>query len=691
MPAPDADVGKQEDVGGPAGLESSTSAPSVPPAFAIDTSPLRDAAAIAARDREWLRRVHRPNEAQLTVRAAATGMVLGGILSASNLYIGLKIGWSFGMGITSAVLGFAIFAALRAVFPRMLPLTVLENNTSQTAASAAAYMSSAGLVSSFPALVMLQREGIVTIPELTSVRLVLYLLGISLLGVVVAVPLKRNMINAEQLRFPNGIACAETIRTMHEDGAPQSANGKRGQDSLAKARSLLYAASIAAVMKLVFDCKISFLKKLPELIAFPGKIRGLAMSAWSLGVNTSLLLYALGAILGLRVTSSLLLGAIVNYAIIGPGLLDHDVLRVASTTIASDPAQWSAFDLAAKAAHAIAVASPAALHGAIRAKWSVWPGTAMMVSASLVAFAFRWRTISRAFAGLGTVFSKEKPAADPLASVEVPTSWFTAGLAVTASACVWMQWAWFSVPILEGIVSVALAFVLSIVAARATGETGVTPIGAMGKITQLLFGVLVPGNAAANLMTATVTAGSTCHSADLLNEVKTGYLLGASPRKQFVAQILGVFAGAAVCVPVYALIAKPEKIGNELAAPAAVAWASVARLLKDGVHNLPAYALHAIVLAAVVGAVLAVLDEVAPKRAKPFVPSASGIGIAMVIDANDSLAMFIGAVLVYVLLRARKDLADRYTVSVASGAIAGEGLMGIIVIFLRDVAHVLPR
>ena len=662
-----------------------------PKPYVIDATPLRDPEAIAARDREWLAKVHRPHEAQLTLRAAAMGMLLGGILSASNLYIGLKIGWSFGMGITSSVLGFAIFASLRAVFPRIPPLTVLENNTSQTAASAAAYMSSAGLVSSFPALVMLQKEGIVTIPEFTGMRLALYLLGISLLGVVVAVPLKRNMINAEQLRFPSAIVCAETIRTLHEDGVPADPTGKRGAQSMAKARSLLYAALGAAGLKFIFDCKLGPLRRLPEMIALPGRLRGLAMSAWSLGVNTSLLLYASGAILGLRVTTSLLLGAIVNYAVIGPWLVDHDVLRVATQAIASDPAQWKPFAAAAEAVHAIPIKTPDALHAMIRSKWSVWPGTALMVSASLVAFAFRWRTIVRALSGLGALLSKEKAPVDPLVAVEVPTSWFTAGLVATSIACVWMQWAWFSVPILEGMISVAMAFVLSVVAARATGETGVTPIGAMGKITQLLFGAMVPGDAAANLMTATVTAGSTCHSADLLTEVKTGYLLGASPRKQFFAQILGVFAGAAVCVPVYALIARPEKIGNELAAPAAVAWASVARLLKDGVHNLPRHALAAIVIAAVVGAVLAILDELAPKRFKPFVPSASGIGIAMVIDANDSIAMFFGALFAFLLFRARRDLADRYTVSVSSGAIAGEGLMGIVVIFLRDVAHLLPH
>lgn len=660
--------------------------------FPFDPVPLRDPEAIAERDRVWLEQVYQPSDPQLTVRAAITGMTLGAILSASNLYIGLKIGWSFGMGITSAVVGFAIFAALRGVFPGMRPLTMLENNTSQTAASAAAYMSSAGLVSSIPAMTMLQKDGI-AMPILDGWRLTAWMLGVSVLGVVVAVPLKRNMINAEQLRFPSGIVCATTIRTMHA----------AGKESMQKARSLLYAALGAATLKLALESKLGILKKIPDVIPFPGRIRGYSMSAWSLGVNTSLLLYAAGAIIGLKVATSLLLGALINYAVVGPWLIDHGILRVAPAGL--DPASWALFVKDAEAVKSIPVRVPDAIHATIRSKWSVWPGTSIMVSASIVAFAFRWRTVARAFSGLTANFSRKKRKEDPLASVEVPNSWFGIGLILCTIGCVYMQWAWFSVPMLEGIISVAAAFLLSVVAARATGETGVTPIGAMGKITQLVFGVLVPGNAAANLMTATVTAGSASHSADLLTEVKTGYLLGASPRKQFWAQMLGVFAGAAVCVPVYFLIAKPEKLGKELAAPAAVAWASVAKLLKDGAKNLPRFALAGIIIGLIVGVIIAVLDEIAsrqharaiagdpgapPPKWATYVPSATGLGIALVIDFNDCFAMFLGAFAAWYVVTKHKELAERYTVSVASGAIAGEGLMGIVVIFLRDVLKVLP-
>jgi hypothetical protein len=390
-------------------------------------------------------------------------------------------------------------------------------------------------------------------------------------------------------------------------------------------------------------------------------------------------------------------GALVNYTLLGPWLLSQEILRLAPPEALHDDGAWRAFRTAAEQAHVLAVRDPARLYVELRAKWSVWPGTALVVSSSIVAFAFRWRTVLRSLQGLGSLVRatrgpyREGPAGDPLEEVEVPARWFGLGVVVCGTGCVYMQRAWFGVPVLEGVVSVFMAFVLSVVAARATGETNITPIGAMGKITQLLFGVLVPGNAAANLMTATVTAGSAAHAADLLTEVKTGYLLGGAPRKQFWAQLLGVLAGSLACVPIYLLIAKPEKLGRELAVPAAVAWASVARLLKDGPGNLPQFAVAGIVVGLTLGALLAALEEFSPERWRPYLPSATGLGIALVIDANDSLAMFLGALTAWALDRYAKDLSGRYRVSVASGVVAGEGLMGIAVIALRDVFHLLPH
>lgn len=643
---------------------------------------LHDAEAIARRDQAWLDTVYRPNEAQLTVRALLAGALLGSLLCASNLYLGLKIGWLFGMSITSAILSFAIFRGAAAVIPTVKPLTLLENNSAQTTASAAAYMCGAGLVSSFPALTMLHADGTIpsTVPELSGWRMAVWLLGTSLLGVLVAVPLKRSLINAEQLRFPTGSVCAATLRAMNEAG-------KAGVE---KARALIFSGLFAAALKFLFECKMGVLRHLPETIKLPFTIRGLAASVFSLQLNTSLLLYAAGAIIGIKVGASLFLGAIVNYGFVAPWLYDEGVLRVAPAEVLASADAWKAFDAAARADHVLAVKSVAGIAPAIRGKWSVWPGTSIMVSASIVALLFRWRTVARAMSGLFAMFGK-RGARDPLAPVEVPSAWFLGGLLVTTILCAAMQAAWFEVPFWLGLVSVGLAFMLSTVAGRAVGETDVNPVGAMGKIAQLVFGGLVPGSASANLMSATVTAGSVTHASDMLTEVKTGYLLGASPRKQFLAQLVGVFAGALVCVPVYQLIAKPEKIGTELAAPAAMAWMGVAKLLKDGMQNLPRYALPAMAIAGAIGVVLAILDELLPKKAKQYLPSATGIGIALVIDANDSIAMFVGAVAGLVFTKVAKDLSEKFLFSVAGGAVAGEGLMGILVIVLRDVAKVLPK
>ena len=103
--------------------------------------------------RDWLANVYQGDNArQLSVRSIVTGMILGGVMSISNLYVGLKTGWGLGVTITSCIIAYAVFKALEAVIPayRRDPFTILENYTMSSAASAAGYMSSAGLVSAIP-------------------------------------------------------------------------------------------------------------------------------------------------------------------------------------------------------------------------------------------------------------------------------------------------------------------------------------------------------------------------------------------------------------------------------------------------------------------------------------------------------------------------------------------------------------
>jgi uncharacterized oligopeptide transporter (OPT) family protein len=661
---------------------------------------------IEQRDREWLKNTYRgETDPQLTVRAVILGMLLGAIMSFSNLYVGLKIGWGLGVAITSSIIAFGIMTGLQKIGVVRREFTILENNTMASCASAAGYMSSAGLVSAIPALDMMIRQDALSgspDPALQALKMstgsmIMWLTAISVLGVVMAVPLKRQLINVEGLKFPSGVAAAETLRSMYS----------KGGDALQRARALLYSGLFGAVLKFVTEAKAAPAEELaeggpiaralhkviawktwtaPELLTPAWMVKGYPLASYSIGLAPSTLMLAAGAIIGIKIGISLMIGSFINYAIIAPTLVDHGVFeRVVRGVAEFSPA-------AIKARHHIPVSTPPGgvplLYASLRGQWSVWPGTAIMVVSGLMSFAFRWRMIVRAFSGLSTKLrqamgrgtaapssAESDELASKMAAIEVPGTWFVTGFVLAAVATVLLQSTLFGIRWWIGILAVLLTFVLSMVAARATGETDITPIGAMGKITQLMFGGMAPTQPAVNLMTANVTAGAASHAADLLTDLKAGHLLGGAPRKQFIAQMFGVVAGAIACVPAYRIIAPPEKLGTTFPAPAAVTWKSVAELLTKGFGALPQYAQGAMLAGAIIGLVIACVEEFAPS-AKKWLPSPTGLGIALVIDFKDSFAMFLGAAIAWYFAKKRPVLDERYTVATASGVIAGESLMG---------------
>jgi len=312
-------------------------------------------------------------------------------------------------------------------------------------------------------------------------------------------------------------------------------------------------------------------------------------------------------------------------------------------------------------------------------KWSVWAGASIMVSSSLVMFALQWKTVLRAFGGIANIFYKrENTAADPLAHIEVPNSWFVTGTALSGLACMLVLHYAFQTSWWMGLVAVVLTFFLALVAARATGEADITPIGAMGKITQLTFGVLAPANMTTNLMTASVTAGAAGATADLLTDLKSGYLLGANPRQQFLAQLFGIFAGTLVVVPAfYVLVPDASVLGtDQWPAPAAQVWAAVAKLLSNGIGSLHPMARLGMLVGGIIGIIIPLVELALPKHRK-FIPSAMGLGLSMVIGFSYTLSMFIGALLALILERKSKAMAEKYIIPVSSGIIAGESLMGV--------------
>ncbi len=607
-------------------------------------------------ERFWYDHVYQGDHArQLTVRSAIIGMVIGGIMSLSNLYVGLKTGWGMGVTITATILAFSLFKVLQyvsqaKVFDLFLPkrflrgmreeFSVLENNAMGSAASAAGYIATAGLISSIPALMMTTGQ------KLSPVQLGTWMASLSMLGVIVAIPMKRNMINIEQLRFPTGVATATTLKSMHASGA----------ESIAQAKALGITGLLGAMVAWLRDGTVGWMKgfNIPPTLDLPGKIMGTPLSSLTIQGESSLLMLGAGAIMGIRIALSMMVGAIAYFCFLAPWLISQGIV----------PAEGGYRNLV---------------------KWSMWPGASIMLTSGLLIFFLQWKTLVRAFSGLADVFKPQaaQKADDPLAKLEIPGSWFLGAFVVLGAICVFLQHAYFHIPVWMGVTSVLLSFLLAIVAARATGETDITPISAMGQLTQLIFGAISPGNLSVNLMTAGATAGISSHSADLLTDLKSGYLLGAKPRQQFFAQFLGIMAGAIFCVPVFnLLVPNVDAIGTQqFPAPSAQVYAGVAKLLSQGFSALPPSALIAMGVMGVVGILLGLIEFYAPRVAR-WMPSPVGLGIALVVPFSNSLMMFLGALAAWWFVKANASKAERYIVPVASGVIAGESLMGIITAIL---------
>jgi len=425
---------------------------------------------------------------------------------------------------------------------------------------------------------------------------------------------------------------------------------------MAKARWLAAAGAVGVAIALLKDVKAPWMPfNLPDFLPIPLlAIAGLPAARWTLSVETSVLMLGGGAIMGFRTTWSMLLGAVVTYGVIAP--------RLVAAGIIPGPGFKSIVS------------------------WSLWGAAGMLVASGLLSFAFQWRSIARSFREIGALLRPGRAGggADPLAEVEIPASWFAMGVLAVAPVLLWLLNRLFGVPLWAGLLTLPMALVMAVVAARVTGETDITPTKALGPVTQAVYGVVLPGRLDANVMGANATGGVGLHAADLLTDLKCGWLLGASPRQQMAGQLLGVLVGAAAVVPAFALLVPDASaLGTEaLPAPASVVWAGVSRVLVNGFGSLHPTARMAMGVGAALGVALVVLERALPPRWRPFVPAPSGLGIAMMIPGNNSIAMFVGSAAATWLLRRRPELAERTVVPVASGFIAGESLMGILVAVL---------
>ena len=597
-------------------------------------------------EQQWLEEVYRGRGdrlPQLTLRAVLVGTALGGILSLTNLYIGLKAGWGFGVTITACILSYAVWSVFLRLGLAKTRMTILENNCMQSTASAAGYSTGTTLVSAFAAYFMINNQAL---PLGLTFAWVFFL---AVLGVTMTIPMKRQMINVEQLRFPTGIATAETLRALYS----------KGQRAVQSARALTYAGVIAALSQFWSDGLrlisprlapfglSSIIDRLDKVVFGPVWVGRTVTFVWDP------IFLAAGTLMGIRAAASIFLGGTLCWAVFVPIMQARGVI------------------------------TETGYRGVVQ--WTLWGGVSCMVVSGLLAFFLQWRAIAKAFRGLRGLFGGAPNPTNEMDTIETPMSWFVYGQVFSLVALCWLAKVSFNMPVWQCIVAVAMSFFLALVACRVTGETDTTPTGAMGKVTQLVFGALNPGNMNINLMSANITSSAAISSADLLTVLKTGYLLGANPRKQFVAQFCGIFIGTVATVLAFRVMVPTASVlgSDQFPAPAAQAWRVVALALSRGFEALEPVKLWSIALGGLTGALLTLLPRWWPRYAK-WLPSASGIGLAWTFHWYYGFLFFLGALAGWMMERKQPARAELYNYPVASGIIAGGSLMGVALIFWEN-------
>lgn len=498
------------------------------------------------------------------------------------------------------------------------PWEILESNISQTTASSAASIISGGLVAPIPALALL--SGVVLAPG----PLIAWVFAVSFLGVWVAWYLRVPLLYRSGLPYPSGAVTAETMLDLFA----------AGRGALQRVKVLLTAAVLSGAVKLVDALFWTIPRWSPA--PFPAKL--------TFVFDPSLLLTGFGAIIGLRAGLSLLAGALLAWGGLSPWLLETGQVVV-------EQGETALF--------------------VPLVEWLLWPGVALMVAA----------TISNLAANLvkqrgGDAVPLAPAGADTFARIRL------GALAIAAILVVALEMALFDIALFPALVSLPMAFFLAAVVGRVVGETGIPPIGAVGKLSQLSFAVIAPAQATTNLMTANVAGGAAGQTADLLNDFKCGIAVGATPARQVIAQCVGIATGAVVGSLVYlTLVPDPQTmlLTPEWPAPAVATWKAVAEVLMAGLDSIPRAALWAGLFAALIGILLGALDAILPPRLARYTPSASALGLAFVIPASTSLGLFYGALLAFLLSLFFRKWSAAYLVAGAAGLVAGESLTGVLV------------
>lgn len=564
---------------------------------------------------------------ELTFRSILVAIVVAAVIGGSYPYVVLKLGFGPNISVVSAFFGYIALGIAFRNFHRW------ENNIVQTAGTSAGQ--TAFLCTLMAAFDFLRQDPAAHFTfVLQPHQAFLWLTCSGVLGVLLSVPMRRHFVVDEGLTFADGVAAAETLVVLDSTGP----------ESKGAARAMAVGGLLSAVLFTIREDarmlgKVWF--RVPEMLPF-----GANGAKMNVGMSWSLLSLGSGMLVGIRITTSMLLGMLI-WVIAPPILLEKG---------------WVAHMVRRE-----------------MLLWILWPGVGVLVAGGLTSLFLRWRVLLKSFRGLTSAAVGEG---------EFPMSWVIWGSLASAVALILVQRYSLGMPFGLTAAAIVLAVPLMLVGIRVLGETNWGPISALTHLAQGVFAALAPGSMLANITGAGVTGSIASGSEGLMQDYKTGHLIGSTPKNLTWAQLIAVPVGAAAVSLVYPLLRATYGIGgdNGLQSPISQRFAGLARILATGVSALPQGALVALLIGVGVGVVLSVLES--NGKLRKWVPSPTGIGIGILVPGSAVIAMFAGAVIGEVWKKANRVGYEARVIPIASGFIAGEAIIAVLIPILVAIGLV---
>lgn len=564
---------------------------------------------------------------EFSPRAILCGLFIAALMGASYPYVVLKLGFGPNVSVVGAILGYVLLGLVVIPLLRVLganprPYNRWENNIVQTAGTAAAQTAfMCVLLAAFDMLIQDQK-----VPfhiELQPIQSFAWLTCAGLLGVLLAVPLRRHYIVDEKLTFADGVAAGETVLVCDSKGP-----------TAVHAAVAMLLGIVASGLLMSFTEDAHLFKSFSSTYLLGSSV----IRTTGFGVEWSLLAIGSGMLVGLRINISMLLGTVLSWVIAPYALLHAGILQEG----------FKKTDVLF---------------------WIMWPATGMLVASGLAMLVLRWRVLARTFRNLSAAGDE---------TAEFPLRWAIIGAVLAGTALVIVQNLMLGQAIWITVTAIILSAPLALVGLRVLGETNWGPISALSNMMQGVFAILAPGNVPANMVASGTTGTIAIESEAIMQDFKAGDMVGSSPRYLTYMQLLATPLGAAAVAWMYPLLRSIYTIGDKgLSSPISRKWAGFATILSEGISALPPGALTALVIGSMIGIALAILEI--KVKDKTWVPSPTGIGIGMLVPASVIMTMVAGGVIGAIWTRTSPRTSAVYQTPLASGLIAGEALIAVVV------------